>query len=69
MRHFYYICFLVLIILIFSYRNSIQNIESFTPKIREFYRPFLRKTRLISEDFYNKTYSNFSNLLRKFKII
>jgi hypothetical protein len=69
MRHFFNICLLILIIFIFSYCNSINNIESFTPKIREFYRPIIRKTRLMGEGFYNKTQSNFSNLLRKLEII
>jgi hypothetical protein len=69
MRHFIYICLLIIIIFSFSYWNSYQSIESFTPKIREFYRPILRKTRMIGEGFYNKTSSNISNLFRKFGII
>ena len=69
MRHFFYICFLIIIIVSFSYWNSLHHIESFTPKIREFYRPIFRKTRMIGEGFYNKTSSNISNLFRKFGII
>lgn len=57
------------IILFFAYINSSNSIESFTPKIREFYRPIFRNTRLIGEDVYNKTNSNISNLFRKFGIL
>ena len=69
MKHFIYICFLLLIILLFSWINSSNNIENFTPGIRQFYRPIIRNTRLITEGFYNKTTTNISNFLRKFSII
>jgi len=69
MKHFVYICFLILIVIFFAYVNSIHNVEQFTPNIREFYRPIIRNTRLISEGFYNNTTSSVSNLLRKLKII
>jgi hypothetical protein len=69
MKYLIYIYSFVLIILILSYYNSLQNVENFTPKIREIYRPIFRKTRIISEGFYNKTTSNIYNLLRKFEIM
>jgi hypothetical protein len=69
MKYFLYYCLFVVIILIFSYINSLHNVEQFTPKIREFYRPIIRNTRLIGEGFYNKTSSNISNLFRKFGIM
>jgi hypothetical protein len=69
MKHLIYICFFFLIVIIFSYINSLHIVESFTPKINEMYRPYVRNARIISEGFYNKTNSNISNLFRKFGIM
>ena len=69
MKHILYNCFLILIIIVFAYINSIHSVEKFTPNIRQIYRPIIRNTRLISEGFYNKATSNISNLFRKFGII
>ena len=66
-NYIYY--FLFLFIIIMSYINSLQNVEHFTPQIREMYRPILRNTRIISEGFYDKTISTSSNFLRKFGIM
>jgi hypothetical protein len=64
-----YIFILITIILFFSYYNSSKSIENFTPKFREFYRPIIRKTRILGEDYYYKTYSSIQNLFRKFGIM
>jgi hypothetical protein len=69
MKYFIYNCFFVILIIIFAYINSLHNVESFTPKIREIYRPIVRNTRIIGEGFYNKTSSNINNLFRKFGIM
>jgi len=69
MKHLLYICFLFLIIGSFAFINSSPKVENFTPKIRAFYRPILRNTRIVGEGFYNKTSSNMSNLFRKFGIM
>ena len=69
MKHFIYNFFLVVIIVSFAYFNSLHKVEHFTPKIREYYRPIVRNTRIIGEGFYNKTTSNISNLFRKFGIM
>jgi hypothetical protein len=69
MKHIVYSFFLILIVIFFAYVNSMHSVESFTPNIREFYRPIIRNTRLISEGFYNNTTSSVSNILRKLKII
>jgi hypothetical protein len=69
MKNFIYIFFLIFIIIIFSYVNSLQSVENFTPVIRELYRPIVRHARMTSEGFYNKTTSNISNLFRKFGIM
>jgi hypothetical protein len=69
MKHLIYNCFLFLIVIIFAYINSLHSVESFTPKIREMYRPYVRNARVIGEGFYNKANSNISNLFRKFGIM
>jgi hypothetical protein len=69
MKHLIYNCILFFIIIIFAYINSLDYVESFTPKIKEMYRPYVRNARIISEGFYNKTNSNISNLFRKFGIM
>jgi hypothetical protein len=69
MKYLLYNCFLFLIVIIFAYFNSMHNIEKFTPRIREFYRPYIRKARNIGGGFYNITTTNMSNLFRKFGIM
>ena len=69
MKHLIYNCFLFLIVIIFAYVNSLHTVESFTPKIKEMYRPYVRNARIIGEGFYNKSNSNISNLFRKFGIM
>jgi hypothetical protein len=69
MKNLIYNCFLFLIIVIFAYINSLHTVESFTPKIKEMYRPYVRNARIIGEGFYNKSNSNISNLFRKFGIM
>ena len=69
MKYFLYYCFLIIFIIFMSHINLMQNVENFTPKMREMYRPIFRNTRIISEGFYEKTMTNFSNLLRKFGIM
>jgi hypothetical protein len=69
MKNLIYNCFLFLIIIIFAYVNSLHTVESFTPKIKEMYRPYVRNARIIGEGFYNRSNSNISNLFRKFGIM
>ena len=69
MKNLIYNCFLFLIIVIFAYINSLHTVESFTPKIKEIYRPYVRNARIIGEGFYNKSNTNISNLFRKFGIM
>ena len=64
-----YNCFFFIIVLIFAYINSMHISETFTPNIKQFYRPYIRNTRIISENFYNKHTNNIQNLFRKFGII
>ena len=71
MKNFIYTCILFFII-IFVYINYLHTVESFTPTIKEMYRPYIRDARIIGENFYNKTnshISNLSNLFRKFQIM
>jgi hypothetical protein len=69
MKNLIYNCFLFLIVLIFAYINSLHTVESFSPKINEIYRPYVRNARIIGEGFYNRSSSNISNLFRKFGIM
>lgn len=69
MKYLLYKFCLFLIILFFAYVNSSRNVENFTPKIREMYRPYVRNARIIKDGFYNNSYSSISNLFRKFGII
>jgi hypothetical protein len=65
-----YYVFLFVIVVVFAFYNvSNNNIENFTPKIREFYRPILRNTRHFGEQTYNKLAANISNFFRKFGIM
>ena len=62
------IIFIIFIIYLMDF--DLKNInEGFTPKIRAFYRPIVRKTRIVGEGFYNKTSSKMNNLFRKFGIM
>jgi hypothetical protein len=69
MKYFLYNSILVIIILLFSYYNTVSSIEPFTPSIKSIYRPIVRNTRIIGEGFYNKTKSSATNLFRKFGIM
>ena len=69
MKNLIYNFLLILIIIFFSYIKTLHNVEEFTPKINEMYRPYVRNARIIGEEFYNKSASNISNLFRKFGIM
>ena len=69
MKFITYYCFLILIILIFSYVNSLHNVEQFTPQIRQLYRPYIRNVRIFGEEFYTKFKTYINNFLRKLEII
>jgi hypothetical protein len=67
---YYFFINLTIIIMFFLFTKSLfSSIEKFTPSMRCVYRPIVRNTRIISEEFYNKTTSNISNLFRKFGIM
>lgn len=42
--------------------------ESFTPGIREMYRPYVRETRILSEGFLGTSGNNVLTLLKKFDL-
>ena len=54
----YYLLFIV-IILSFAYINTIPQQESFTPNVRAYYRPIIRRTRLATESFKTKVTNTF----------
>jgi hypothetical protein len=45
-----------------------ESLESFTPGIRQAYRPYVRQTRILSEGFYDKSENHVLKLLRKFDL-
>ena len=51
-------------IIIVSTKQKNQSLETFTPRLRQIYRPFARKARIFGEGFYNRTKQNISNLIR-----
>jgi hypothetical protein len=66
------ICFCIFVgvsiylsILIFTPKDSL---ESFTPGIRQAYRPYIRQTRILSEGFYDKSENHILKLFRKFDL-
>jgi hypothetical protein len=69
MKQILYAFFLLVIITVFAYFNSLRDVEQFTPGVRAFYRPIVRRTRIVGEGFYNKTSTDISNLFRKFGIM
>jgi len=75
MKYFSYYFMFLCIILFFAYINTKQEEEkekekeAFTPKIRGFYRPYVRNARIISEGLYEKHSGNISNLFRKIGIM
>lgn len=62
MKYLLYIFFFLLIVIFFAYINSKPK-ESFTPKIRGFYRPIIRRTRLAAEGFYTQTTNQINDFL------
>lgn len=70
MKYIAYYCFFTMVILIFAYFNSLpKDKESFTPKIREMYRPYTRKTRTLMDEFYNNNKRKGENFLKKMKML
>ena len=73
--NYYNYLFLIAIIIccpficLYNDTNLLNKKESFTPYIREMYRPYLRQVRIIKDNFYNKNKQNIYNFLRKFSIM
>jgi len=71
MKYFYfYVFLLIVIILVVSYINTYLHDkyfvkENFTPRIREMYRPYVRHTRIYTNNMYNKHKNNIYNFMRK----
>ena len=65
MKYFYSYLSLLIIIIFFNALNSHSLKESFTPRIREMFRPYLRDTRIYTNNMYNKHKNNINNFMRK----
>lgn len=63
----FFIAFIIICTILFL--NTIQVVEPFTPSIRQIYRPYARKARMIGEGFYVHHKMNITNLFRKFGIM
>lgn len=68
MEYFMYYCFLCVVIFIFAYFNSLPK-EGFTPSIRKWYRPYVRKARLMGTSLYNRHKLKTHNFFRKMQIL
>lgn len=63
-KKYYGLLFLFFIIfMIFHFNFSVK--EKFTPKIRETYRPYLRKSRLLYENLYGLGTEKLNRIFRK----
>jgi len=70
MSVYYNYIFLCLIILFSLYDGTISfQKESFTPGIKRFYRPYIRKTRFFAEGFMNTTKNNMARFFRQMGLI
>jgi hypothetical protein len=65
MKYLLYICFFILVVIFFAYVNSKPK-ESFTPVVRGFYRPIIRRTRLVAEGFYDKATDHINESSKNF---
>jgi hypothetical protein len=65
MKYFHLYLSLLIIIIFFNVLNSHSLKESFTPRIREMYRPYLRDTRIYTNNMYNKHKNNITNFFKK----
>ena len=64
-----YIFIIGLIFLIVVYNVQTVHYEEFTPYLRQIYRPYIRKTRIISESFIDRQKITITNFLRKIGIL
>ena len=63
-----YILSLCMIIFYFSLKNS-KNLENFTPKLREYYRPYIRHTKGLYNNIYNTSVIKIENVMRRIGLI
>ena len=62
------LCLIILVCLYYGCTRAIEN-EGFTPRIREMYRPYLRHSRIFTNNVYNYHQNNIYNLFRKFGLM
>lgn len=65
MKSFFYCCFLSIIIVTFAYVNSQKVLETFTPQIRQMYRPYIRRARLEYDNFFNTYFTRAYNWYKR----
>lgn len=65
--HLYII--IVTVIFVFIIFSTSNTEEGFTPYMRKIYRPYIRKARIVTENFYETNTNNVNILFRKFGIV
>jgi hypothetical protein len=60
---------IVTVIFVFVVISSNNTEEGFTPYMRRIYRPYVRKARIVTENFYETNTNNVNILFRKFGIV
>ena len=64
---FFVIIFIIYLNYKISYSYSYK--ESFTPKIKEMYRPYVRNSRIIYENFYSKNNEYITRFFRQLGLL
>jgi hypothetical protein len=67
--YFFLFCLLAVYSVILDVRHQIRsykNIESFTPRVREMYRPYLRDARIYTQGLISNKRDDFNRLYRQF---
>jgi hypothetical protein len=64
-----FLLFVIIFIIYLNYIISYSYKESFTPKIKEMYRPYIRNSRIIYENFYSKNNEHINRFFRQFGLL
>ncbi len=63
-----YLC-IITVIFIFVVISTNNTEEGFTPYMRRIYRPYVRKARIVTENFYETNTNNANIFFRKFGVM
>jgi hypothetical protein len=66
-NYFFLLCILAVNLIIVAVKHEKRNsMESFTPRVREMYRPYLRDARIYTEGLISTKRDDFNRLYRQF---